>query len=140
MSIFFAGGGGPASLPKLFGATNTKAETGADTNLLTVTPVAAAGIYRARIALDCSAATTATLGWTITYTDSNGHAQAPTNLGLFTAGTAAPALTVTAAANATYYGVFDFNVDASGTNIVVKTTFSGTSIAYKASAYVERIA
>lgn len=121
------------------GATSQKAETGADTNVLTVTPAAVVGLYRITIAISVSAANTATLGWTATWTDSNGTAQAPTNLSLFKNGTAAPALTFAAAANDTYYATAVVDVNNAGTNIVVKTTFTGTSIAYKISATIERI-
>jgi len=121
------------------GSTSQKAETGADTNVLTVTPAAAVGSYRITVVMSVSAASAATLGWTATWTDSNGSAQAPTNLSLFTSGTAAPALTVSAAANGVYYGTAIVDVNNAGTNIVVKTTFSGTSIAYKISAFIERI-
>ena len=124
----------------LRGVTSQRAETGADSNVLTVTPASAAGVYRIAIVLSVSAASSATLGWTATWTDSNGHAQAPTNLALSTAGSATLNTTVTAAANNTYYGEWYIDVNNAGTNIVIKTTFSGTSIAYKASATVERIA
>lgn len=122
------------------GSTTQKSETGADANVLTVTPASVAGTYRISIVMSVSAANTATLGWTATWTDSNSHAQAPTNLSLSTAGSATLATTVSAAANGTYYGEWYVDVDNSGTAIVIKTTFSGTSIAYKASAYIERIA
>jgi len=121
--------------------TAQKAETGADSNVLTLTPASAAGVYRVTIVMAVSSVSSATgFGWTATWKDSNGQAQAPTNLSLFKDGTAAPALTYTAAANATYEAEALLDVDASGTNIVVKTTFSGTSIAYKVSAVIERIA
>jgi hypothetical protein len=124
----------------LRGATTQKAETGADATLLSVTPAAAAGTYRLTIALNVSAASSATLGWTATWTDSNGTAQAPTNLALSKSGTAAAALTFTAAANDNYYGEWLIDINNAGTAIVIKTTFAGTSIAYKASAYIERVA
>ena len=126
-------------LAYLRGATSQRNETGADTNVLTVTPPAAAGVYRVSIVLSVSAATAATLGWTATWTDSNGHAQAPTNLSLITVGVAAPSLTVTAAANGVYHGEAIIDTNNGAVNIVVKTTFSGTSIAYKASATIERL-
>ena len=125
--------------PLLCPPTLQKAETGADSSVLSFTPLTTAGTYKIRIVISCSAASTATLGWTATWKDSNSHAQAPTNLSLFTSGTAAPALTVTAAANAAYYGEAQIDIDTSGTAITIKTTFSGTSIAYKASAWIERV-
>jgi hypothetical protein len=121
------------------GATSQKAETGADTNVLTVTPAAAAGLYRVTVAISVSAASAATLGWTLTYTDSNGTAQAPTNCALNKSGTAAPALTFAAAANDNYFATQIIDINNAGTNIVVKTTFSGTSIAYKITAIIERL-
>jgi hypothetical protein len=89
--------------------------------------------------MSVSAASSATLGWTATWTDSNGHAQAPTNLSLFTSGTAAPALTVTAAANGAYYGEVIADINNAGTAIVVKLTFSGTSFTAKVTATIEQI-
>lgn len=118
--------------------TPQRAETGADTNLLTFTPPAVQGDYWACVQMAVSAANTATLGWTITYKDSNGTAQAPTNLALSQIGVAAPALTfaAVAGANGNYSGCWNFSIDNSATAIVVKTTFSGTSIAYKATASI----
>lgn len=124
----------------LRGVTSQKSETGADASLLSVTPASAAGVYRIAVVLSVSAASAATLGWTATWTDGNGHAQAPTNLALSTAGSATIATTVSAAANGTYYGEWYVDINNAGTAIVIKTTFSGTSIAYLASATVERIA
>ncbi len=123
----------------VYGATSQKSESAADTNVLTFTPPASAGTYRINFTMAVSAQNTATLGWTATWKDSNGQAQAPTNLSLFTSGTAAPALTVTAATNGVYYGQAIVDVDNSATNIVVKLTFTGTSFAAKASATIERL-
>jgi len=122
-----------------FGATSQKSGTGADTNVLTVTPPANAGSYRIRFVMSVSAASAATLGWTATWTDSNGNAQTPTNLALTQSGTAAPALTFTTSAAGNYYGYADIDVNNAGTNIVVKLTFSGTSFTAKVSATVERV-
>lgn len=116
-----------------------RTETGADSNVLTVTPPAASGTYRITIVMSVSAATAATLGWTATWTDANGTAQAPTNLALTTNGVAGTTLTVTAAAATTYYGEVIVDVNAGGVAIVVKTTFTGTSIAYVVSAIIERL-
>lgn len=127
-------------LAAVYGSTKQKSETGADANVLTYTPPAVAGTYLVKIAISVSAASAATLGVTITWKDSNGHAQAPTNIALTKVGTAAPALTFSAAANDTYECDCPIEIDNSATNIVVKTTFSGTSIAYKISAAVLQLA
>ena len=124
----------------VYGATLQKAETGADSSVLSYTPPSTAGTYKLHVAISCSAATSATLGWTATWTDSNSYAQAPTNLAISTSGVAAHSLTVTAAANGAYYGVAIIDIDNSGTAIVIKTTFSGTSIAYNISAIIEQVA
>ena len=124
----------------IYAATTQKAETGADAALLSYTPPATKGTYRIRFSADVSAANTATFGWTVTYKDSNGHAQAPTNVAMAILGTAGHSLTVTAAANGHYSGNLEIDIDNSATAIVVKTTFSGTSIAYNASAWIEQIA
>jgi hypothetical protein len=126
-------------LSAILGATSQKAETAADTNVLTFTPPAAAGMYRVDFTLSLSAANTATLGWTATWKDSNGNAQTPTNLALTQVGTAAPALTFTTSAAGNYHGELILDVDNSATAVVVKLTFSGTSFAGKASATIERI-
>jgi len=121
------------------GVTSQKNETGADANVLTVTPPAAVGSYRLRVVLSVSAATSATIGWTATWTDSNGTAQTPTNLSLFQSGVAAPALTFTTSAAGNYYGEAQIDTNNGGANIVIKTTFTGTSVAYKITATIERI-
>ena len=127
----------------IYAVTSQKAETGADAALLTFTPPATAGSYRVRFVLSLSAANTATLGWTVTWKDSNGNAQTPTNLPLTQSnksGTAAiPALTFTTSAAANYSGDIDIDIDNSATNIVVQLTFSGTSFAGKASATIEAL-
>lgn len=122
------------------GQTQQKAETiAADGNVLTTTTPATVGEYRVSFVYSCSAMNTATIGWTATWTDSGGNAQAPTNLSLFQTGVAAPALTFTSSAAADYYGSILVDTNAAGTSIVVKTTSSGTSATCKASAFVERI-
>ena len=123
----------------IYNATNQKSETGADANVVTYTPPATKGNYEIKITMSVSAATSATLGFTASWKDSNGHAQTPTNLSLTKSGTAAPALTFSAAANDVYYAVIPIDVDNSATKIIVKTTFSGTSTAYKISASIEQI-
>jgi lysophospholipase L1-like esterase len=129
-------GGG---LSAIRGLTSQKNETGADASVLSVTPAAAVGTYRLNVTISVSAANTATLGWTATWTDSNGTAQTPTNLSLFQSGTAAPALTFTTSAAGNYYGSAIVDINNAGTAIVIKTTFSGTTIAYKVTASVERM-
>jgi hypothetical protein len=122
-----------------YAATSQKSETAADTNVLTFTPPASAGSYRLRFVMSVSAANAATLGWTATWKDSNGNAQAPTNLALFQTGVAAPALTFTTSAAGNYHGYADIDIDNSATNIVTKLTFAGTSFAAKVSATIERL-
>lgn len=126
-------------IPYTRGVTSQKNETGADANVLTVTPAAAAGVYRLSITMSVSAATAATLGWTATWTDGNSNAQAPTNIDLDIIGTAGFFLTVNPVAGSVCTGECVIDVNNSGTNIVIKTTFSGTSIAYKVSAIIERL-
>lgn len=133
------GSGNPSITVPTTCQTSQKAETTADTSVLSCTPLVAAGSYRVRFVMSVSAANTATLGWTATWHDSNSNAQAPTNLSLFQMGTAAPALTFATSAAGNYYGYLDLDVDNSGTPIVIKLTFTGTSFAAKVSATVERI-
>lgn len=121
------------------GTVLQKAETGADTNVLTFTPAATSGLYEVFFGLSLSAANTATIGWTATYKDSNSNAQTPTNVSLFQLGTAAPALTFTTSAAGDYYGFLIIDVDNSSTNIVIKLTFSGTSFSGKVSAAISRL-
>ena len=103
---FSAATGGSSSLGMLVrsqpGATSQKTEPAADTNVPTFTPQAAAGTYRLRFVISVSAASAATLGWTATWTDSNGNAQTPTNLSLVQSGTAAPPFTFTTSAAGNY--------------------------------------
>lgn len=131
----------PVYASNLIGTVATvlqSAATGAAT-FVTHTPGSVTGMYRLSIVIDVSAASAATLGWTATWKDSNGNAQAPTNLALTTNGVASPTLTVTAAAGTIYYGTAVIDTDNGNTNIVIKTTFTGTSIAYNLSAVVERL-
>ncbi len=121
------------------GSTLQRSESGVDTNVLTVTPAAVAGSYRIRFVLSLSAANAATLGWTATWTDSNGNAQTPTNLALYQTGVAAPALTFTTSAAGDYYGQADIDVNNAATAIIVKLTFTGTSFTGKVSANIERL-
>jgi hypothetical protein len=123
----------------ILAATSQKSETAADASVLSFTPPATAGSYRVRFVMSVSAANAATLGWTITYTDSNGNAQTPTNLALNQTGSAPAALTFTTSAAGNYYGAVDIDVNNSATPIVVKLTFSGTSFAAKVSSTIARI-
>jgi hypothetical protein len=125
------------SLCFIVGSVLQKAETGADATLLSITPPATAGGYKAHIVMSVSAASAAVLGWTATYTDSNGNAQTPTNLALLQNGTAVPALTFTVASGTSnLYGDFYFDINNAAAAITIKTTFTGTSVAYKASATI----
>jgi len=124
----------------VFGSTLQKSETGADTNVLTLTPPATAGRYRVSVSISVSAASAATLGWTASWKDSNGATQTPANLPLFTQNSTTVGLTISVSANVTYSGSWDMDIDNSATNIVVKTTFTGTSVAYKISAIIEQLA
>ncbi len=121
-----------------YAATSQKAESAADANVLTFTPPNALASYRLRFVMSVSAANAATLGWTATWKDSNGNAQAPANLALFQAGAAPSALTFTTSVAGDYYGQIDIDVN-SATNIVIQLTFTGTSFAAKVSATIERI-
>jgi len=131
----------PVPTLSLSGVANTsrRSETGVDNNVLTFSPPATAGSYRIRFVMSVSAANAATLGWTATWTDSNGNAQTPTNLALFQSGTAAPALTFTTSSAGNYYADANIDIDTSAANIVVKLTFTGTSFAAKVSANIERL-
>lgn len=126
-------------VPPIFAATSQKAETGADASLLSFTPPAVAGSYRLRIVLSISAANAAVIGWTATWKDSNANAQAPANLALFQSGTALPALTFTTSVAGNYYADIQIDIDGSATAIVIKITFSGTSVTLKATATIEQI-
>jgi hypothetical protein len=135
---FFPGLSGTATLVNC--NTSQKSESAADVNVLTCTPPAVAGSYRVHLNLSLSAATAATLGWTATWTDSNGTSQAPTNLPICisSAGTCAAttgALSSTVTASGDYY----IDVNNAGTAIVIKLTFSGTSFTAKVSATVEKL-
>jgi hypothetical protein len=120
-----------------FCATSQKTETAADANVLTCTIPNVAGTYRIQFAMLVSAINTASVGWTLAWTDSGGNVQGPANMPLFQVGTAAPALTFSSVAD--YYGSAVVDSNFPGTSIVVKFTFSGTSVTAKVSATVERI-
>jgi hypothetical protein len=119
--------------------TSQKSETTtADANVLTCAPAAVAGTYRISFVVSVSAATSGVIGWTATWTDSNGAAQTPVELELFQNATAAPALTFTTSVASNYHGSAMIDVNSAGTNIVVKWIGGGTTTA-KVSAMVERV-
>lgn len=126
-------------IPVVFGATAQKTETGADANVLTFSPPAVPGTYKIVFVLSLSAANTATLGWTATWKDSNGNAQSPANLALTNVGSTTALTFTTSVSPNLYHAETIVDVDGSGTNIVVKLTFSGTSFTGKTSAAIERI-
>lgn len=127
------------ALEVITGATLQKSESAADGTVLSFTPPTVAGQYRINFSMSVSAQSAATLGWTASWKDSNHVAQTPTNLSLSSSGTAAPALTFVVATNGVYYGSAVVDVDNSGTAIVIKLTFSGTSFTAKTSASIERL-
>jgi hypothetical protein len=126
-------------IASIVAATSQKSESAADANVLTFTPPALAGTYRVRFVLSVSAAAAAVLGWTATWTDSNGNAQTPTNLALSQAGTAPAALTFTTSSAGNYYGFADIDINNAATPIVIKFTLTGGTITAKASATIERM-
>lgn len=124
----------------IYAATSQKTESAADANVLTYTPPAAAGTYRLLLTGSISAASAATLGWTATWTDSNGNAAAPTNLPVCLASTGVCGATTGAlSAVDRFSGSFPIDINNSATNIVIKLTFSGTSFTAKVSATVEEL-
>lgn len=126
--------------PRILGYTLQRSESGAaDSNLLTVTPPASAGVYQVCWTLDVSAASSATIGFTASWKDANGTAQSPTNLSTFKMTVAAPALTFTTSAAGNFSGCYQIDTDNSATNIVVAMTWSGTSMTAKASAWVQKL-
>lgn len=126
-------------VPFVRGVTSQKAETGtADANVLTVTPAATVGTYRVSVAASVSTATSGVIGFTLSYTDSNGNAQSNVGMSLFQLGAAAPALTFTTSAASEYYGVANIDTNAAAASIIVKWIGGGTTAA-KVSAIVERM-
>jgi len=123
----------------IYGSTSQKAETGtADANVLTFTPPATVGTYRACVTVSVSSATAGVIGWTLSFTDSNGNAQSNIAQTLVQQGTAAPALTFTTSAAGNYQSCSTFDVNNAAANIVIKWVGGGTTAA-KVSATVERI-
>ena len=121
------------------GNTSQKAETGsADANVLTVTPPSLAGTYRACFTASVSSATAGVIAWTLSYKNSNSVAQTNDTMPITQQGTAAPNVTFTTSAAGEYQGCWQFDIDNSGTAIVVKWVGGGTTAA-KVSATVERM-
>lgn len=125
-------------LTTIVGSTSQKSETSAD-NVLSITPLAVAASYRLRFVLSVSSATSAVIGWTATWKDSNSNAQSPTNMSLIQLGTAAPALTFTTSVAGNYYAEAYIDADNSATAIVIKLTLASGTLAAKASATIERL-
>lgn len=125
-------------VPPIYASVTQKAESAADTNVVTLTPPAATGTYRLSFVLDVSAATAATLGWTATWRDAGGNAQAPANLAIQSNG-GLEALTVAGAAGGSYSGSTIVQINNAATPIVIKLTFAGTSFTGLASATIERL-
>jgi hypothetical protein len=120
-------------------ATSQKNETSTpDPNVLTVTPPAAAGTWRACATISVSAATSGIISWTLSWTDSNGNAQSNIAMPLFQFGTAAPNTTFTTSAAGNYSGCSTIDINNVAANIVVKWVGGGTTTA-KMSASVERV-
>ena len=121
------------------GSTSQKAETAsADANVLTFTPPATAGTYRVSVAISVASATSGVISWTLSYTDSNGNAQANVAQQLFQMTTAAPNTTFTTSAAGNYYGSVVIDINNAAANIIVKWVGGGTTSA-KMSALVERL-
>lgn len=117
--------------------TLQKTESAADAALLTFTPPAVAGSYRISFDLSVSAAASAVLGWTASWKDANGTAQAPTNILL--SQITSQATTFTTSAAGVYSGALDIGIDNSATAIVIKFTLASGTITAKASAMIERL-
>lgn len=131
--------GGPTCASLSGASTLQKAETGtADASVLTFASFAAALTYRVCFDASVSSATSGVVGWTLSWTDSNGNAQTNIAQPLFQYGTAAPALTFTTSAVGNYGSCAVIDTNNSGANIVVKWVGGGTTAA-KVSATVERM-
>jgi hypothetical protein len=140
--VFFGGATGLARVRGLLGASATVQKnetTSADANVLTYTPVAAVGMYRACVVISVSAATSGVIAWTLSWTDSNGNAQSNIAQDLIQDGTAAPATTFTVSAAGNYHFCREFDVNNAAASVVIKWVGGGTTTA-KMSASVERIA
>jgi hypothetical protein len=123
----------------VYGATSQKAETTtADANVLTYTPPATAGTYRVNVNISVSSATAGVIAWTLSWTDSNGNAQANIAMPLFQHGTAAPNTTFTTSVAGNYTGTSTIDINNAAASIIVKWVGGGTSAA-KISAVIEQL-
>jgi hypothetical protein len=131
--------GAPLVMAGPVARTSQKAETGAaDASLLAYTPPALAGTYRACYVASVSSATSGVIGFTLSWTDSNGNAQSAIAQSLFALGTAAPANTFTTSAANNYGSCQEFDVNNAAAAITIKWVGGGTTAA-KASATIERL-
>lgn len=122
--------------------TSQKNETTTpDSLVVSATPSSVASTYRACVVISVSAATSGVISWTLSWTDSNGAAQANIAQNLVQtqpSGTAAPAQSFTTSAASNYNGCTVFDVNNAGATIIVKWVGGGTTTA-KMSATIERI-
>ena len=138
---WFGGATGLSRVRGILGqaATLQKNETtSADANVLTYTPIAAAGVYRGCVSISVSAATSGVISWTLSWKDSNGNTQTNVVQDLFQDGTAAPATSFTTSAASNYHFCRELDVDNSATSIVFKWVGGGTTTT-KMSASIERL-
>jgi hypothetical protein len=131
--------------PVLAGGTtlariSQKPETGAaDAALLSYTPPAATvGTYDVCTVASVSSATSGVVGFTVSWTDSNGNAQSNIAMALTQLGTAAPALTFTTSAASNYSMCQEIDINNAAAAIVVKWVGGGTTAA-KVSATISRL-
>lgn len=126
-------------LVPVYGATSQKTETAtADASVLTYTPPATAGSYRVSVNISVSSATSGIIAWTLSWTDSNGTAQANIAMPLFQLGTAAPNTTFTTSVAGNYTGTSTIDVNNAAAAIIVKWVGGGTTAA-KVSAIIEQL-
>lgn len=119
-------------------STLQKAETqAADASVATLTPPPTAGLYRVCYYADVSAATSATIGFTLTYRDSNANNVTAQALPLTQGGTAAPALTFTTSAISNYGGCLQISINNAQAAITLAWVGGGTSAAAKVSGTIE---
>jgi hypothetical protein len=119
--------------------TSQKAETGtADASVLTVTPPATIGTYKVCVAASVSSATSGVIGFTLSWTDSNGNAQSNVAVSLTQWGTAAPATTFTVSAAGNYSACEMFDINNAAAAVIVKWVGGGTTAA-KVSATISRL-
>lgn len=125
--------------PAIRGVTSQRNETTtADANVLTYTPPAVVGTYKVSVNISVSSATAGVIAWTLSWTDSNGAAQANIAMPLFQHGTAAPNTTFTTSVAGNYTGTSTIDVNNAAAAIVVKWVGGGVTAA-KVSAVIERV-